>query len=80
MAAEPGPEFRWGVVLRRSNLNANGTEESTDRQEFEVVQHIRDNNMGVIVHSYKDIASGWRPGALRPRFKHALVDLALGNH
>ena len=34
--------------------------------------------MGVIVHSYKDIASGWRPGARRPRFKHALVDLALG--
>ena len=78
MAAEPGPEFRWGIVLRRSQLNADGTEESTDRQEFEVVQHIRDNNMGVIVHSYKDIASGWKPGAPRPRFQHALVDLASG--
>ena len=34
--------------------------------------------MGVIVQSYKDIASGWKPGASRPRFKHALVDLASG--
>jgi DNA invertase Pin-like site-specific DNA recombinase len=34
--------------------------------------------MGVIVEVYKDIASGWKPGAPRPRFKHALVDLAAG--
>jgi len=53
-------------------------EESTDRQELEVVWHIRNNNMGIIVDSYKDIASGWKPGAPRPRFKHALVDLASG--
>jgi DNA invertase Pin-like site-specific DNA recombinase len=78
MAAEPGPNFRWGVVLRKSKLNADGTEESTDRQEMELVYHIRHNNMGVIVQSYKDIASGWKPGAPRPRFKHALVDLASG--
>jgi DNA invertase Pin-like site-specific DNA recombinase len=78
MAVEPGPDFRWGVVLRRSKLNLDGTEESTDRQEYEVVYHIRDNNMGVIVQSYKDIASGWKAGAPRPRFKHALVDLASG--
>jgi site-specific DNA recombinase len=78
MAAEPGPDFRWGVVLRRSKLDADGFEESTDRQEMEVVYHIRDNDMGIIVQSYKDIASGWKPGAARPRFKHALVDLASG--
>jgi DNA invertase Pin-like site-specific DNA recombinase len=78
MAAEPGPNFRWGVVLRKSQFNADGTEESTDRQEMELVFHIRHNNMGVIVQSYKDIASGWKPGAPRPRFKHALVDLASG--
>jgi DNA invertase Pin-like site-specific DNA recombinase len=84
MAAEPGPDFRWGVVLRRSKLEShkNGVliqeEESTDNQEYEVVYHIRDNNMGVIVESYKDIASAWKPGAPRPRFKHALVDLASG--
>jgi site-specific DNA recombinase len=78
MAAEPGPNFRWGVVLRKSKLNADGTEESTDPQEMELVYHIRHNNMGVIVQSYKDIASGWKPGAPRPRFKHALVDLASG--
>jgi hypothetical protein len=78
MAAEPGPTFRWGVVLRKSQLNADGTEESTDRHELELVCHIRHHNMGVIVQSYKDIASGWKPGAPRPRFKHALVDLASG--
>ena len=86
MAAEPGPDFRWGVLLRRSQysrkVGANGEvilfEESTNRQELEVVWHIRQHNMGVIVEVYKDIASGWKPGAPRPRFKHALVDLAAG--
>jgi DNA invertase Pin-like site-specific DNA recombinase len=78
MAAEPGPNFRWGVVLRKSQLNADGAEESIDRQEMELVYHIRHNNMGIIVQSYKDISSGWKPGAPRPRFKHALVDLASG--
>jgi len=86
MAAETGPDFRWGVLLRRSKFNRKTTddgevlvfEESTSRQELEVVWHIRNNNMGVIVDSYKDIASGWKPGAPRPRFKHALVDLASG--
>jgi DNA invertase Pin-like site-specific DNA recombinase len=78
MAAELGPAFRWGIVLRRSKLNADGTEESTDRQEYELVRHIQDNNLGVIVQNYKDIASGWKPGAPRPRYKHALVDLASG--
>jgi DNA invertase Pin-like site-specific DNA recombinase len=34
--------------------------------------------MGIIVEVYRDIASGWMPGAPRPRFKHALVDLASG--
>jgi DNA invertase Pin-like site-specific DNA recombinase len=78
MAALPGPDFRWGIVLRKSKLNADGIEESTDRQEMELVYHIRQNNMGVIVQTYKDIASGWKPGAPRPRYKHALVDLASG--
>jgi DNA invertase Pin-like site-specific DNA recombinase len=86
MVAESGPDFRWGVLLRRSTLNkaidAQGNvvrfENSTDRQELEVVWYIREHNMGVIVDSYKDIASAWRPGAKRPRFKHALVDIAAG--
>jgi DNA invertase Pin-like site-specific DNA recombinase len=34
--------------------------------------------MGIIVDSYKDVASAWMPGAKRPRYKHALVDLAAG--
>lgn len=54
--AAPGPEFRWGIVLRRSKLNVNGTEESTNRQEYEITSYIRDNNMGVVVQTYKDIA------------------------
>jgi DNA invertase Pin-like site-specific DNA recombinase len=86
MVAAPGPLFRWGVLLRRSTLNkaidqlgeVHRFEHSTERQELEVVWHIREHNMGVIVEVYKDIASAWRPGAKRPRFKHALVDLAAG--
>jgi DNA invertase Pin-like site-specific DNA recombinase len=86
MVAEPGPNFRWGVVLRKSKLtrtlNQRGeielVAESMDHQELEVVSHIRDNNMGIIVETYKDIASGWSPTAKRPRYKHALVDLASG--
>jgi hypothetical protein len=84
--AEPGPTFRWGVLLRRSQYNrqkgSNGEvihfEESTDRQELEVVWHIRQHNMGIIVEVYKDIASAYRPGAPRPRYKHALADLEAG--
>jgi site-specific DNA recombinase len=86
LVAEPGPNFRWGVLLRRSKYNrevgANGEiilfEESTDRQELELVWHIREQNMGVIVEVYKDIASAYKPGAPRPRYKHALADLEAG--
>jgi site-specific DNA recombinase len=86
MAAEPGPDFRWGALLRASKpkrvVLPDGTvkvvEESTDRQDLELIHHIRDNNMGVIVDIYKDVASAWQPGAKRPRYKHALVDLAAG--
>src|SRR4029450_13830569 len=75
LVAEPGPNFRWGVLLRRSKYNrevgANGEvilfEETTDRQELELVWHIREQNMGVIVEVYKDIASAYKPGAPRPR-------------
>jgi DNA invertase Pin-like site-specific DNA recombinase len=86
MVAEPGPNFRWGVVLRKSKLkrtlNQHGeielVAESMDHQELEVVSYIRDNNMGIIVETYRDIASGWSPTAKRPRYKHALADLSSG--
>lgn len=86
MAAEPGPDFRWGAVLRKSQPQEKRLEsgeiifvaESLDRQELELVYHIRDNNMGIIVDSYKDVASAWMPGAKRPNYKHALVDLSSG--
>jgi DNA invertase Pin-like site-specific DNA recombinase len=86
MVAEPGPNFRWGAVLRKSKavrkVLDNGQvvwlEESTDRQEMDLLYHIRDNHMGVIVQSYKDIASGWKLNARRPGFKSALMDLESG--
>jgi site-specific DNA recombinase len=86
MVAEPGANFRWGVVLRKSKLkrtlNQHGeielVAESMDHQELEVVSYIRDNNMGIIVETYRDIASGWSPTAKRPRYKHALADLSSG--
>jgi site-specific DNA recombinase len=86
LVAEPGPTFRWGAVLRASKPrrvvlpdgSVKVVEESTDRQDLELLHHISDNGMGIVVDSYKDIASGWMPGAPRPRYKHALVDLAAG--
>jgi hypothetical protein len=71
MVAEPGPNFRWGVVLRKSKLKRTVNQygqvelvaESMDHQELEVVSHIRDNNMGVIVETDRDVASGWSPTA-----------------
>jgi site-specific DNA recombinase len=86
MAAPPGPDFRWGILLRKSKYRRkagpNGEvilfEESTDRQELELIQYIKDNNEGVIVEVYKDVASAYKPGAPRPRYKHALVDLEAG--
>jgi site-specific DNA recombinase len=86
MAAEVGPSFKWGALLRASKpkrvVLPDGTvkfiEESTDRQDLELIEYIRDNQMGVIVDSYKDVASAWKPGAKRPRYKHALVDLSAG--
>jgi hypothetical protein len=69
MVAEPGPNFRWGVVLRKSKLKRTVNPlrevelvaESMDHQELEVVSHIRDNNMGVIVETYKDMPRGGAP-------------------
>jgi DNA invertase Pin-like site-specific DNA recombinase len=86
MVAEPGPTFRWGALLRASKpkrvILPDGTvkiiEESTDRQDLELLTHIREHNMGVVVDSYRDVASAWMPGAKRPRYKHALADLAAG--
>lgn len=68
MAAEPGPDFRWGLVLRRSKYNADGTEGSTRRQELALASHIRDRSMGRIVGVYKDVASATRK---------ALADLSM---
>jgi DNA invertase Pin-like site-specific DNA recombinase len=78
MAAEPGPEFRWGLVVRRSTLNQEGTEGSTERQRLVLTNHIKTNNMGRIVWTYKDIASAYKEDAKRPEFENAMLDLRAG--
>jgi site-specific DNA recombinase len=82
LVAEPGPRFRWGLLLRRSQYTVTPEgvkfEESTDRQELELITHIQSTKMGVIVEVYRDIASAYKPGAPRPRYKHALADLEAG--
>jgi DNA invertase Pin-like site-specific DNA recombinase len=53
-------------------------EESTTRQELAVVQHLKANNMGVVVATYSDIASAYKREAKRPSFEAALDDLKAG--
>jgi hypothetical protein len=87
LVAEPGPDFRWGALLRASKphriILPDGSvkvvQESTDRQDLELLSHIQDSRMGMVIDSYTDVASAWMPGAKRPRYKHALVDLAAGH-
>lgn len=86
MAAEPGPEFRWGLVVRRSKYNRSRNvdgqleliERSTRRQELVLTNHIKQYDMGRIVGVYKDIASAHDERAKRPEFENALRDLRAG--
>lgn len=78
MAAEAGPNFRWGLVVRRSTLNQDGTEGSTRRQGLVLTNHIRSNGLGRIVGVYKDVASAFDEKAKRPEFENALDDLKEG--
>jgi site-specific DNA recombinase len=86
MRAEPGPGFRWGVLVRRSKYNIEitedgenlKTEDSTRRQELAVTRHIKNNDMGVVVAVYKDIASAYNEDAKRREFENALLDLQAG--
>lgn len=78
LATDPGPNFRWGAVLRRSRLNADGTEGSTARQERAIQDYVKANKMGRIVAFYTDIASAHDEKAKRPEFENALHDLKAG--
>jgi len=78
MAAEPGPDFRWGIVTRRSQLNRDGTEGSTARQERAIHEFIKAHNMGRVVAIYTDIASAYDERAKREDYKNALADLRAG--
>jgi len=84
--AEPGPTFRWGCVLRASkgkrveqpDGSVRWVAETIDRQDLELLTHIKQTGMGVVIDSYPDVASAWRPGVKRPRYESALQDLAAG--
>jgi site-specific DNA recombinase len=78
LAAEPGPSFRWGAVLRRSRLNPDGTEGSTSRQEPAIQDYVKANDLGRIVAFYSDIASAYSEKAKREDFSNALTDLRAG--
>lgn len=78
MAAEPGPSFRWGAIKRRSAYNADGTENSTARQEDAIYRWVEQRNEGRIVAVYSDIASAFDEKAKRPEFENALDDLRAG--
>jgi site-specific DNA recombinase len=75
MRRPPGPDFRWGAVLRRSALNPDGTEGSTGRQEHAILEHVKANNLGRVCAIYRDIASAHDEKAKRPDFTNALEDL-----
>lgn len=86
MTFDPGPDFPWGIVTRRSAYNRRVTEggelelfeESTSRQEYALQGYLRANNMGRIVAVYSDVASAFDEKAKRPEFENALSDLASG--
>ena len=75
MAAEVGPSFRFGAIKRRSQYNADGTEDSTARQEDAIYAYVEQRGLGRIVAVYSDIASAFDEKAKRPEFENALEDL-----
>jgi site-specific DNA recombinase len=75
LRVEPGPNFRWGAIKRRSQYNADGTEDSTARQEDAIFNYVEQHNEGRIVAVYSDIASAFDEKARRPEFENALEDL-----
>jgi site-specific DNA recombinase len=78
LAAEPGPGFRWGAVLRRSRLNPDGTEGSTARQERAIQDYLKAHNMGRVVAVFSDAASAYSEKDKREDFANALTDLQAG--
>jgi site-specific DNA recombinase len=90
LSAEPGPTFRWGAVMRRSAAtrkkvrDENGiettvlVEESRNRQEGAIFEHVEQNGLGIIVGIYSEIVSAYDPRAKRTEYENALVDLEAG--
>lgn len=71
-------DLQVGDLPRRSRRNADGTEDSTSRQEHAIYEYIRANNMGRVVAVYTDIASAYSEKSNRTEFKNALADLQAG--
>jgi site-specific DNA recombinase len=78
LSAEPGPEFRWGAILRRSRLNPDGSEGSTARQERAIQDYLKANDLGRICAVYSDIASAHEERDRRENYANALADLQAG--
>jgi DNA invertase Pin-like site-specific DNA recombinase len=78
-SAEPGPDFAWGLLTRRSKLNADGTEGSTRRQEQELRRYIAQNSAGRVVRVYSEIVSAYDESARRDELENALADLKAGH-
>ena len=86
MREPPSPDFRWGLLPRRSQYNrvvgesgeVELIEGSTHRQEIALSNYIKSNNLGRVVAVYKDVASAYSENAKRPEFENALLDLQAG--
>jgi DNA invertase Pin-like site-specific DNA recombinase len=86
MTFEPGEDFPWGLWVRRSAYNRRETEdgevelfeESTDRQEWILTEHIKRHKLGRIVGTYGEVKSAYQQGVKRRDFEDALDDLKAG--
>ena len=86
MVAEPGPNFRWGVVLRKSKLKRTMNQygeielvaESLDTMSLRLFPTSETTTWALLLRRTRTLPLEWNPKAKRPRYKHALVDLSSG--
>jgi DNA invertase Pin-like site-specific DNA recombinase len=73
-----GPDCRWGLLVRRSKLNQDGTAGSVRRQEQVLRHHISQLKLGSVGPVYSEIVSAFDENAHRDGLDNALADLAAG--
>jgi site-specific DNA recombinase len=73
-----GPDCRWALLTRRSKVNADGTENSTRRQEQELRRFISQNHLGRVVAVFSEVVSAYDEDARRDGLDNALADLNAG--